>query len=206
MMHRSSKQKLFALAAVVAILVGGTLAAMTAGKGAAREKRGPLVTAASYLGISTSQLHNELQSGRSLAQLANATSGKSSAGLQALLLANGKEKLASAQAKLPKRISTLLNRVTVPGQRAAAAAYLGLSRAQLASELRSGKTLAQIASAIPGKSVSGLIEAIVAARRTLLEARVAAGTLTQAQANARLAHLTSRVTTAVSRLSARPRG
>jgi hypothetical protein len=202
----NSKQKLFALAAVLAILVGGTLAAVTAGKGSAREKRGPLVTAASYLGVSTSQLHSELQSGRSLAQIANATSGKSSSGLVALLLADGKERLAAAQARLPKRIAALVNRVAVPGQRAAAASYLGLKRGQLASELRSGKTLAQIAGAIPGKSVAGLIEAIVAARKSLLEARVAAGTLTQAQANARLAHLTSHVTAAVNRIRAKPRG
>jgi hypothetical protein len=206
MMNGSSKQKLFAIAAVVAILVGGTLAAVTAGKGAAREKRGPLVTAASYLGISTSQLQSELQSGRSLAQIANATNGKSSAGLQALLLAGGRETLASAQASLPKRITALVNRVALPGQRAAAARYLGMKPRELARELRAGRTLAQIAAAIPGKSPTGLIEAMVAARRSLLQARVAAGTITQAQANARLAHLTSRVTAAVNRVRARPRG
>ncbi|HWX96922.1 MAG TPA: hypothetical protein VNZ01_08720 [Solirubrobacteraceae bacterium] len=202
-MHRSIKQKLFAGAAVVAILVGGTVAAVSGGSGAAREKRGPLVTAAGYLGVSTSQLSRELQSGRSLGQIANATSGKSSAGLVSVLLAAAKERLAAAQANLPKRVNALVNHVREPGQRAAAARYLGLRPVQLASELRSGKTLAQIANATPGRSAAGLIEAIVAARRSVLAARVAAGTITQAQANVRLAHLTSRVTAAVNRARAR---
>jgi hypothetical protein len=85
-----------------------------------------------------------------------------------------------------------------------AARYLGLRPVQLATELRSGKTLAQIANATPGKSAAGLIDAIVAARKPAIDARVAAGSLTQAKADARLARLRSRVTAAVNR--ARVRG
>ena len=164
-MKRSKTQKLFAIAAVVAILVGGTLAAVTAGKGAAREKPGPLAAAAEYLGVSSAQLRSELRSGKSLAEIANATSGKSSAGLSAVLLATAKEKLAAAQANLPKRVDRLLNRVEVPGQRTAAARYLGLKPSQIAAQRRAGKTLAQIANATPGKSAAGLIEALVAEKR-----------------------------------------
>ncbi|HEV7586363.1 MAG TPA: hypothetical protein VGO14_11350 [Solirubrobacteraceae bacterium] len=199
-MKRSSRQKLFAAVAIVAVIGGGTLAAVTIGRGAAHENRGgPLVTAASYLGMPDAQLRSELQSGKSLAQIANAKSGKSSAGLVSVLLAAGKEKLTKSQANLPRRVNALVNRVRVPAQRPAAARYLGLRPAQLARELRSGKTLAQIAGATSGKSVAGLIDAIVAARKPALTARVAAGRLTQAQADARLARLRSRVTTAVNR-------
>jgi hypothetical protein len=199
-MKRNSRQKLFAAVAIVAVIAGGTLAAVTIGRGASHENRGgPMVTAADYLGLSASQLRNELQSGKSLAQVANATKGKSSAALVGVLLAAGKEKLTKAQTNLPRRVNTLVNRVRVPAQRPVAARYLGLLPAQLATELRSGKTLAQIASATPGKSAAGLIEAIVAARKPALDARVAAGSLTQAKADARLARIRSRVTAAVNR-------
>jgi hypothetical protein len=203
-MKRSSRQRLFALVAVVAVIVGGTLAAVTIGRGASHESRGPLATASSYLGIPASQLRGELQSGKSLAQIANATSGKSSAGLVSVLLAAGREKLTKAQTSLPKRVNALVDRVRVLRQRPAAARYLGLRPGQLGRELRSGKTLAQIASATPGRSVAGLIDAIVAARKPALDARVAAGRLTQAKADARLAKLRSRVANAVYR--SRPRG
>jgi hypothetical protein len=63
----------------------------------------------------------------------------------------------------------------------AAASYLGISEDQLRSDLESGKTLAQIANATPGKSASGLIGALVAAAKQKLDAAVKAGALTQAQ-------------------------
>jgi len=47
----------------------------------------------------------------------------------------------------------------------AAAAYLGLSEDQLRDELEGGKTLAQVAKD-KGKSVDGLVDAIVATRRS----------------------------------------
>jgi hypothetical protein len=55
----------------------------------------------------------------------------------------------------------------------AAAKYLGLSHQQLLQQLKSGKTLAQIASA-HGKSTSGLEQAIVTAFRSALARSVAA--------------------------------
>jgi hypothetical protein len=201
-MNRGPKQKLFAGAAVLAILLGGTLAAVTTGKGAAHGHRGPLLTASSYLGVPASQLRGELQSGKSLAEIANATSGKSSAGLLNVLLAAAKERLAAVQASLPQRVAALVNGVRMPGRRAVAARYLGLSPAQLAGELHAGKSLAQIANATSGKSAAGLIDALVTARKSALATRVAAGSLTQAQVNARLAHLITRVTAAVNRTRA----
>lgn len=53
---------------------------------------------------------------------------------------------------------------------AAAASYLGTSPASLAGELRTGKSLAQIAAANgSAKTASGLVEAILAERRARLQ-------------------------------------
>jgi hypothetical protein len=52
--------------------------------------------AASYLGITTDQLKTDLQSGKTLAQVADATSGKSAAGLVDALVAHEKSELAAA--------------------------------------------------------------------------------------------------------------
>ncbi len=52
--------------------------------------------AATYLGITPQQLRTQLQSGKTLGQIADSTSGKSSAGLQAYLLSQLKTKLDAA--------------------------------------------------------------------------------------------------------------
>jgi ribosomal protein S20 len=74
----------------------------------------------------------------------------------------------------------------------AAAKYLGLSRGQLLSELRGGKTLAQIAQA-QGKSVSGLEQALVSAQTARLDRAVAKGELTKGEEQRRLSRLSRRV-------------
>src|SRR3954453_20698771 len=74
----------------------------------------------------------------------------------------------------------------------AAAGYLGLTEAQLRTQLESGKTLAAVAKA-RGKSVDGLVQALVDAAKKKLDAAVAAGRLTQPQADSILADLKTRV-------------
>ena len=76
----------------------------------------------------------------------------------------------------------------------AAAAYLGVTTAQLQSDLQSGKTLAQIANATAGKSADGLIQALVDAETKEFDAAVAAGRLTKAQEDAILPTLKQRFT------------
>jgi hypothetical protein len=71
--------------------------------------------------------------------------------------------------------------------------YLQLSPVALKAQLASGKTLAQIATA-QGKSVSGLVDAIVAAKQARLNALVSAGVITAAQESTFLARLRARVT------------
>jgi hypothetical protein len=64
----------------------------------------------------------------------------------------------------------------------AAASYLGLTEAQLRTQLNSGRTLAQIARS-RDKSVDGLVDALVKAQNAKLDQAVKDGRLTQAQAN-----------------------
>jgi hypothetical protein len=75
----------------------------------------------------------------------------------------------------------------------AAASYLGLTEDQLRTQLQSGKTLADVAKA-QGKSVDGLIDALVAATKKDLDDAVADGRLTKAQADQILAHMKQRIT------------
>jgi hypothetical protein len=75
----------------------------------------------------------------------------------------------------------------------AAASYLDMSQATLHSALENGKTLAEVAKD-KGKSVDGLVAAMVSEEKAELAAAVKAGRLTQAQSNSIQADLQSRVT------------
>jgi hypothetical protein len=87
---------------------------------------------------------------------------------------------------------------------ATAATYLGLDEDALRASLESGKTLADVAKATDGKSVDGLVAAIMAAEKKQLVAAVAAGRLTEAQQTEMLANLEERVTAMVN--GERPEG
>jgi hypothetical protein len=69
-----------------------------------------------------------------------------------------------------------------PASLAGAATYLGLTEAELHSQLESGKSLAEIAKA-QGKSVDGLKQSLSTEMKKKLDAAVKAGRLTQAQAD-----------------------
>ena len=82
------------------------------------------------------------------------------------------------------------------GQLDAAAGYLGLTDAQLQTELANGKSLAQVAKD-HGKSVDGLIDALVSSAKQKLDQAVAAGRLTKAQETEMLSGLKDRITSLV---------
>jgi hypothetical protein len=202
---------------------GSALAGPTARHAAHRHAM--LAVASAYLGVSKAQLRKDLREGKTLAQVAKETSGKSEAGLIEALVAARKARSAANIAKLERRVRAKVDGVGALGSlglgakggpKAAsartradfaarnylglpAAAYLGLSAAQLQSELQSGETLAQVAKETSGKSEAGLIEALVAARRERLAAAVTAGLLSQSHASAREATLTKRITVLVNR-------
>jgi len=186
-----------------------------------------LADAATYLGLSETALETALQSGKTLAQVADATSGKSAAGLIDALVAAEKTELAAAvkageltQAQADQLSANLKAHETAevngtfrghgpggPGDRhgghghgdglAAAATYLGITQSALLTQLESGKTLAQIADATSGKSTAGLVAALVAVEKTELAAAVKAGDLTQAQADQISTGLQARITAMV---------
>ncbi len=184
-----------------------------------------LAVASAYLGVSKAQLRKDLREGKTPAQVAKETSGKSEAGLIEALVAARKARSAANIAKLEQRVRAKVNGVgalaslglgATDGPKAAsararadfagrnylglpAAAYLGLTAAQLQSELQSGKTLARVAKETSGKSEAGLIEALVAARKERLAAAVTAGLVSRSQASAREATLTKRITALVDR-------
>jgi hypothetical protein len=76
---------------------------------------------------------------------------------------------------------------------AAAATYLGLSETELRTQLAAGKTLADVAKA-QGKTVDGLVAALVADEKKELDAAVSSGRLTQVQADEMLANAEQRFT------------
>ena len=76
-------------------------------------RRGPgdaFATVTSYLGISTQKLFTQLRSGKTLAQIADATSGKSAAGLiDALVAAEQKEHPDASASDIRARVTALVN-------------------------------------------------------------------------------------------------
>lgn len=174
----------------------------------ARRHGGLRQAAAAYLGLAPRQLTEELASGKTLAQIANATPGKSEAGLLAAMVAAVKAKLPSPPPDLEARIKAIVNRS--PGTelnrharlgsarhgalRAAALAYLGLTRHELIEQLRTGKTLAQVADSTPGKSAAGLTEALMKVVTAKVNAAVAAHHLNKEDEAARLTVIRGRIT------------
>lgn len=217
-MSRPLERKLLLALAACAVLAGvGAAVVMAAQPGSSaphapavltravhRHGGGLLTDAGAYLGVSREQLRTELRSGKSLADIAGATPGKSAEGLIQALESATKTKLAAQAARLHARITAAVNghglaagHTRHAGLLATAARYLDISRSQLRSDVRSGKTLAQVANSTSGKSEAGLIQALVAARQAEVSAAVKAGTITQARGEAVLAKLTQRVTARV---------
>lgn len=173
---------------------------------------------ATYLGLTGDQIRADLQSGKTLADLATAQ-GKSVAGLEAAIVSEAMSnldaevtagKLTAAQeatmlADLKAHVDDMVNSTGPPagmkdgpggpgggpaGQ--AIASYLGITVSALQSDLKDGQTLAQVATA-QGKTVAGLEAAILADAKTHLDAEVTAGRLTSAQEATMLADLSSHV-------------
>jgi len=175
-----------------------------------------LTPAASFLGISVSDLASDLRSGKTLAQEATAKGKTASDLIDALVKAeqkvldaeNSAGWLTDAQetnllANLKTQITDLVNNgPAVPpagprnGLLQTAATYLGISVGDLQSDLQSGKTLAQEATA-KGKTADGLVQALLAPLKSELDKRVTAGDITSAQETGILNRETTRLTNLV---------
>jgi hypothetical protein len=234
-MSRKLKRNVMLAIATAAIVVAAIIVAVNAGgrhngpagahaevRSAHRRGSGTLTVAADYLGLTRGQLRKDEESGRTLAQIADATSGKSAKGLiEAIVSAKaarlgeavhaGNEPKANQSgrlARLRRRIEAEVDRTrrAAPASGVAgganlsvAAGYLGVSAMRLREELRAGQSLAQIANATHGKSTAGLIDVLVSAKKAKLEASVASGNLTRSKQSALLSTLRQRITGEVDR-------
>lgn len=188
-------------AAAVALSLGAGGALAQGPK--AGPQRGAVKAAATYIGVSLEQLRTEIRGGGSLASIAVAH-GKTVAGLEAAIVADAKTHLATAVAngkltatEAAQRLQRLQQRVTqlvmrtggqdgkkpaakkkakaaIRGAVKAAATYLGLTTEQIRTQLQSGKSLAEIATA-QGNSVDGLKAAIVADAKATIDKLVSSG-------------------------------
>jgi hypothetical protein len=174
---------------------------------------------AGYLGLTEEQLRTQLEAGKTLAQIATAQ-GKSVPGLEDVIYADAKSHLDQAVADgkltaaheqtmladLKAHLDDIVNHTGPPGGLhvgvrifgPAVASYLGLTEPELHTQIESGKSLAQIATA-QGKSVDGLKAAILAEAKSRLDRAVADGKLTAAQEQTMLTDLKSHIDDLVNR-------
>lgn len=210
------RRSILVLVALLALGMGGTAALAASGAKekpraavAVKARGGLLQAAATYLGLDRKALLQQLRSGKSLAQVADARN-KSTAGLETALLNAFKAKLDKAVAagkldnaraqKLVAAAPAVIHRLVTHAPKArpakanvrngflkVAADYLDLDRKALVQQLRSGKSLAQVATA-KNKSVDGLETVIFNAFKAKVDKAVAAGKLNSAVAQMLLQH------------------
>jgi hypothetical protein len=222
-------KRIISLSIAVAVLVGGgaTVAlakapGRTTPRTAIVQQRTLMSAATTYLGVTRQALVRELRSGKSLAQIATARN-KSVDGLEAALVTALRARVDAARAadkidatraerlkaRAPQVVERLVNAVPKvrPVARAKrgvlgiAARYLGLTRPQLATELRAGKSLAQVATA-RGKSVDGLETALLAPLKRKVDRAVASGRLDATRAQTLLDRAAARIERLVNRTRA----
>lgn len=182
--------------------------------------RGLFKDAATYLGISEKDLRAQLP-GKSLADVAGATTGKSRDGLVTALtadvnttigklLADGKitkDQADTAKAGAPARIATFVDHtwptpspknaprgLAVMGDlMATTRTYLGLTQRDVMKALQDGKSLGDLANATPGKARDGLVTALTTAANARIDQLQKDGKLTADQATAAKAKVATQV-------------
>jgi hypothetical protein len=164
---------------------------------------GDLQQAADYLHISRTELRRRLRTGETMAELANATPGRSANGLIATLLGSRatqlkgqgssstaeREALSRARSQIVSEANHARGR---SGPVPAAAAYLGLSEPALRARLQAGESMNEIATA-EHRSGAGLIEALTAVKASRLKTALAERAITAAEEKAALSTLHARV-------------
>jgi hypothetical protein len=199
-----AKRKLVAGAAAALVVAGGGVAVGASQFGSPKEESQAVIAdAAKQLGIAPAKLSDALKKA-----LENRVDAAVAAGR--LTKAEGdalKARIASGEAPLFPlgRPHGFGHHGPFGANLDAAAAYLGVTDAQLRTELSNGKTLAQIATA-HGKTAAGLVDALLAAAKEKVDAAVTAGRLSRADADSLLAGLKDRITDFVNGRFPRPFG
>jgi hypothetical protein len=201
---------------LIAVFAAGALTAgvgvgVAAGAKRPHPSRILLKAAAQYLQVDRATLAKDVRSGQTLAQIATQR-GKSVSGLEAAMIdavrarldagvaagrlssAREDQVLARVQ-KVVGRLVTVKLAAAKPAAKArllrVAAKYVGLKPKALAVELK-GKSLAQVATA-HGKTVAGLKAALLKPFQARVAKAVAAGRLSPADGQARLARISARL-------------
>jgi hypothetical protein len=185
------KRKVVAVsAAALAVAGGGAAVAATTLVDPEQESKAVIDDAASQLGVQPSELSDALET----ALLKRVDAALAAGRITQAQADELKQRIRSGDYPL---IGPMFGHRGGPGHGfghvEAAAAYLGLTETGLRTQLESGKTMADVAKA-QGKTVDGLVAALVADEKKELDEAVAAGRLTQAQADAMLADAKSRFT------------
>ena len=177
----------------------------------------PLAEAAKALGMTEAELKTELEAGKSVADVAKAKNidldeviAKLTAAFKAHLdeeVASGKHTQAEADAKLAEfktRVTEMVNKAGLPMRggkgghgpqkfaTATLATTLKLTETELQTELKSGKTIKQIADA-QNVDIADVKATLTSDFKAHLDEEVASGEHTQAEADAKLAEFTTRL-------------
>jgi len=178
-------------AAVLAAAGGGVAVAASQARSPSEESKAVIDDAAKRLGISSSKLSDALKTALSDRVDAAVAAGR-------LTKAEGdalKQRITSDDFPLLGGLRRGFGHGLF-GRSEAAAGYVGITEAQLRTELEGGKSLAQVAKD-HNKSVDGLINALFADAKGKLDDAVSAGRLTMAQENEMLGVLKDRITNMV---------
>lgn len=200
----ATKKKLAVGAVAVAALAGGGAAVAAGGLGSSEDQQAIIDEAAKKLGVQPEALENALE---------DALSARLDEAVAAGRLT--KEQAAEMKERLEDGTLPLFG-WHGPGHHGgpglhgpelldAAASFLGVTEAELRTQLEAGTSLADVAKA-EGKSVEGLQAALVSAVKEELDEAVAAGRLTDAQRDEALARFEDRIDELVQREGFGPRG
>ena len=189
MIKRHKRSVAAGAVALFAIAGGGAAVAATQSNSPQAQSNAIVADAAGQLGVSSTQLSNALKQA-----LSNQVDAAVTAGQLTQAQANElKARIAAGDVPLVGLGPGGLHvHMAGPGLDAAAT-YLGLTEAQLQTQLQSGKSLADVAKA-HGKTVEGLVAAMVADAKQHIAADVAAGRLTEAQQTQILSDLHQHIT------------
>jgi hypothetical protein len=163
--------------------------------------------ASSYLGIGLTTVRRRLRNGETLEEIADSTPGHSSQALVGAIVAERAAQLrkhgatpaqtTAALHRLRTRLRVQLRRKRRSGALVRSASrYLGIEEGALREQLRSGKTLAQVAEA-HGHSRPELIEGMLRARTAAIEMLHEHGRITSADEKRAITLLRARVARAV---------
>ena len=195
-----TKKKVAAGIGVLVLAVAGTGAAIGAtGNGTPQEEsKAVIAAAATDLGVSSASLTAALKK----ALIARVDAAVAAGNLTAAQATDLKARINSGEVPLVGLGGGHRSGPHGIGhgtELAAAATYLGMTQAELRTAQDSGKTLAAIAKE-KGKTVDGLVDAMVAAVTKDVNAAVTAGKLTDAQRDSILSNLEARITEHVNNL------